>query len=156
MSKDRIQPRPHGFQNYITLQGFHSLYLVTTARNRPVKVGITDDPVQRLAGLQVAHFEFLRFHRFWWLPGRPIASRIERAFKQHFARTMIRGEWFDLPPREAEAFVEASIRCLGTWGIEQRDMLALMDQWESRRVPMLTRRPHVKSGQSSSMRRRST
>ena len=135
--------RPHGFREYIDEHGFHSLYLITTERSRPVKVGIATDPFDRLSNLQCAHFEALRFHRFWWLPGQPISSRIERAFKQHFAPQMVRGEWFDVRPKIAEEFIETSIRTIGTWGIGQQDMVQLMQAWEIKRVSKTAGRPRL-------------
>lgn len=129
--------RPAGFQRYIDEQGFHSLYLITTETGGPLKVGIASDPVVRFATLQHAHFEPLRLYRFWWLPGFPISSRIEHAFKKHFASHLIRGEWFDVPARSAVAFVEATIRSIGTWGIGQEDMIKLMQAWQLKCIPLL-------------------
>jgi hypothetical protein len=129
-----VRPRPHGFIDYIAEHGFHSVYLVTTAHGSPLKVGIAQDPVRRLVCLQNANFEQLRFHRFWWVSGRPIAARIEQAFKKHFAPDAIRGEWFNVSLSAAEAFIAESIRSLATWGIGQDDMLKLMEQWVHRRV----------------------
>jgi hypothetical protein len=131
--------RPRGFQRYIVEQGFHGLYLVTTERRGPLKVGIASDPVARFANLQNAHFEPLRLYRLWWLPGYPISSRIERAFKEQFAPDLIRGEWFDVSTRKAEAFIEASIRSIGTWALGQEGMVERMEQWERRRFPPLDR-----------------
>lgn len=125
--------RPFGFRDYVAEQGFHSVYLVTTVRDAPVKVGIAQDPIRRLGGLQNAHFESLRIYRLLWLPGRPIAARVERSFKMQFAHASIRGEWFDVSLPAAQAFIESSIRSVGTWGISQEDMLKLMEQWEQRR-----------------------
>lgn len=126
--------RPHGFKDYVVEQGFHTIYLVTTTRNSPIKVGIARDPVRRLIGLQNAHFEQLLFHRFWWLPGRPIAARVEGAFKDHFASAAIRGEWFDVGPSQAETFIVNKIQSIGTWGIDQEYMARLMKDWELRRM----------------------
>jgi hypothetical protein len=128
--------RPHGFGQFIAGHGFHSLYLVTTERDAPVKIGITDDPVRRLGDLQSANFALLRLHRFWWLPGQPISGRIERAFKDHFRSCNIRGEWFELPLPDAEVFVERAIRRLGTWGIQEAEMIDLMAQFERRRFSL--------------------
>jgi len=119
--------RPHGFRQFIMKEGFHSLYLVTTERNAPVKVGVAEDPVRRLSDLQTANFNLLRLHRFWWLAGRQVSERIERAFKDHFSPRCVRGEWFDLPLPEAEAFVEAAIRDLGTWGVPEADVVKFME-----------------------------
>jgi hypothetical protein len=75
-------------------------------------------------------------HRFWWLAGKPIAWRIESEFKDHFKAHNIRGEWFRLAISEAENFVEASIRKLGTWSIRQDDMIGLMDHWERKKFSL--------------------
>lgn len=129
-----VNRRPQGFQEYITEQGFHALYIVTTDRNAPLKVGIAQDPSRRLVGLQNANFERLRVHRFWWLPGRPVAARVDRSFKTHFASAAIRGEWFDMPLNVAEAFVEQFIRSIGTWGVGQDEMEKLMEEWSRRSI----------------------
>jgi hypothetical protein len=122
--------RPHGFKDYIAEQGFHSVYLITTGKGWPVKVGIAADPVRRLNGLQNANFETLRFHRFWWVAGRPVAARIEQAFKARFATSAIRGEWFDVAATNAEAFIADTIHSLGTWGIDQEQAGRLMEEWQ--------------------------
>lgn len=126
--------RPHGFKHYIFEQGFHTIYLVTTTKKRPMKVGIARDPVRRLSCMQAGHFEQLDFHRFWWVPGRPIAARVERAFKENFAPAVVRGEWFDISPSRAESFIVESIRASRTWGIDQDEMAELMKQWELHRL----------------------
>jgi hypothetical protein len=38
------------------------------------------------------------------------------------------------PPLEAEAFIEGSIRAIGTWGIRPEEMAELMQQCEHRRM----------------------
>lgn len=100
----------------------------------PSIFGIARDPARRLIGLQNAHFDQLQFHRFWWLPGRPIAAQIEHAFKKNFAPAAIRGEWFDVPLQAAETFIAEMIRSLGTWSIDQNDMVKLMEQWVQHRM----------------------
>ena len=122
--------RPYGFQDFIRKQGFHSLYLVTTETENPVKVGIAEDPMDRLGALRSANFVPLRMHRFWWMPGKKVTVRIESAFKSHFHSRNVRGEWFDLPLPTAEGFIEASIFSLGTWGVRHSDLIEFMDYKE--------------------------
>jgi len=126
--------RPWGFRDYVRSHGFHTIYLVKTIRERPIKVGVAEDPERRLANLQNANFEELCFHRFWWLPGQAIALRIETSFKRDFARANIRGEWFDLDPSEALEYIEAAIVGLGTWGLTQSQIEHLQDRWAVSRV----------------------
>jgi len=121
--------RPIGFAEFVKKNGFHSVYLITPDSGNPVKVGVAEDPADRLGNLQTANFLPLRIHRFWWMPGKQVTLRVESAFKEHFQPQNIRGEWFDLPLETAEAFVEESIRSLGTWGVRQSDIVGLMDQW---------------------------
>lgn len=121
---------PYGFRKFVRRQGFHSLYLVTTEEDNPVKVGIATDPMGRFAALQNATFAPLRMHRFWWMPGKRITARIESAFKERFRPRNVRGEWFDLSLQTAEAFIEDTIGSLGTWGVRQSDLVGFMDQRE--------------------------
>jgi len=115
--KAGILRRSYGFQEFIRKQGFHSIYLVTTETDNPVKVGITRDPLERFSTIQSANFVPIRLHRFWWIPGRKVTERIEKVFKGHFQLCNIRGEWFNLPLRTAEDLIEANISRLGTWGV---------------------------------------
>lgn len=121
--------RPNGFRDYVRTNGFHAVYLLTPLRGGPVKIGITEDPVQRLGAIQASHYEELAFHRFWWLPGVAVASRIEAGFKGQFANSNIRGEWFDMPTLHAEAMVQATIERLGIWSLTQSQMENLFDDW---------------------------
>jgi hypothetical protein len=128
--------RPWGFKRFTKRQGFHSLYLVTTESETPVKVGIAADPLVRFNCHQSSNFVALRLHRAWWLPGRPISKRIEKAFKEHFNSRNVRGEWFDIPLAEAEAFIEAGISKLCTWGVPEIDVVELMDHRARQHFPL--------------------
>jgi hypothetical protein len=121
--------RPIGFRDYVRAKGFHAIYLITPLCGGAVKIGITEDPVQRLGTIQASHYEELAFHRFWWLPGIAVASRIEAGFKGEFADCNIRGEWFAMSPERAERLVAASIECLGIWSLTQSEMEHLFDDW---------------------------
>ena len=129
--------RPLGFREFIEKEGFHTVYLVTTERDSPVKVGIAADPAERFAHIQFHNFVRLRLHRVWWMAGRKISERTERAFKNHFAPRCIRGEWFDLPLGEAESFVEVQIRKFRTWGVPEADVVEFMEHCERRRLDFL-------------------
>jgi len=124
-----LDARPFGFREYIRSNGFHTVYLLTTVQGSPVKIGISEDPVRRIGTIQSSHYEDLRFHRFWWLPGVAVATRIEAAFKQNNVAENIRGEWFDMTPGEAERKIEAEIQKLGVWTLTQSQMEHLFDQW---------------------------
>lgn len=138
--------RPHSFSRFVKKNGFHAVYLITSQVGNPVKVGIAEDPLHRLAQIQVSNFVPLQIYRFWWTPGRAISGRIESAFKKHFAPQNIRGEWFDLPLPTAEAFIETSIRNLGTWGVRQSDIVGLMDHFEHKKYGLPPAAPSMLRG----------
>ena len=121
--------RPIGFRDYIRSNGFHTVYLLTPVHGAPVKIGISEDPVQRIGTIQAGHYEELVFYRFWWLPGVAVASRIEAGFKQDHAGRNIRGEWFDMLPGDAEQEVELAINRHGIWSLTQSEMEHLFDDW---------------------------
>jgi hypothetical protein len=74
-----------------------SVYFIQ-AESGPVKIGIALDPKQRLAGLQISHFE-----RLTLLAAAPGGIRLETQLHRRFAHLQIRGEWFRFTPEiEAE------------------------------------------------------
>jgi hypothetical protein len=77
--------RPIGLRDYVRANGFHVVHVIIPLDGGPVKIGITEEPVQRLGTMQASHYQERAFHRFWWLPGVAVASRIEEAFKRQFA-----------------------------------------------------------------------
>lgn len=127
------QQRPWGFRDFVKARGYCSLYLLSAGTRCPIKVGLTDDPVRRLCDFQIAHYRPLEFHRVWWLPGKPIAARLENAFKFYFQPVHVRGEWYNTPHERATAFVEDTIASLGTWGISQADIEERMMHWARKR-----------------------
>lgn len=118
--------RPWGFRDFVRTRGYCSLYLLCADETRPVKVGITNDPVRRLDDFQIAHYRRLRFHKVWWMAGQRIASRLESAFKLYFLPEHIRGEWHDVDLAEAVTFVEETIVSMGTWGLTQDEIEMMM------------------------------
>ena len=111
--------RPYGFRDFVRARGYCSLYLLSSGEARPVKVGITNDPVRRLDDFQTAHYRTSRVPP-GLVDGRPAdSSQLESAFKLYFFPDHIRGEWYDIDLAEAVAFVEETIVSMGTWGVTQ-------------------------------------
>ena len=72
--------------------------------------------------------------------------RIESAFKNHFQSKNVRGEWFNLPLPTAEAFIEASIRNLGTWGVGHAYLIEFMNYRERQKCGLLPDAPSPLAG----------
>lgn len=66
-----------------------AVYLIRCGENGPVKIGRAADPADRLAELQIAHWETLRIVRVW-----EGDAAEEAALHLQFADLRIRGEWF--------------------------------------------------------------
>ena len=69
-----------------------SVYFIR-AESGPIKIGIALDPAERLAGLQISHFEKLSL-----LTTAPGGIRLETKLHHRFAHLRIRGEWFRPAP----------------------------------------------------------
>lgn len=76
--------QPSGLREFVRARGYHSLYFLRVQPGEPIKIGITHDPASRLSALQNANWRPVSFDRLWWLPGHPIAARIEAALKLQF------------------------------------------------------------------------
>ena len=140
--------RPIGFRDYVRSNGFHTVYLLKPVHGAPVKIGISEDPLRRIATIQAGHFDELVFHRFWWVPGIAVATRIESGFKMGFADYNIRGEWFDMSPDQAERQVEVAIERLGIWSLTQSEMEHLYDDWARKKWGVPTHAPSPLAGRA--------
>lgn len=138
--------RPWGFRDFVRMRGYSSLYLFSVGSTRPLKIGMTDDPPRRLGEFQTAHYHAVDFHRVWWLAGKPIATRIESAFKYYFLPEHLRGEWYDVPADEAIDFVQDTIERLGTWGITQSEIEDRMMRWLRRKSDLPSDAPEDECG----------
>lgn len=81
----------------------HSLVYFIASESGPIKIGIANNPENRLKTLQTAHHERLRI-----LATREGGFKQEYAYHQRFARKRLAGEWFERCPE-----IEAEIARLG-------------------------------------------
>lgn len=106
------------------LDGTRKAVYVISADDRPYsKIGITDDPVSRLDGLQTSNWDKLHLRYVLWVWG-PSARQVEkmshrRAFEQGVE---CRREWVLLEPNAAMALV---IDCAKELQVEATDALGL-------------------------------
>lgn len=147
--------QPSGLREFVRARGYHSLYFLRVQLGEPIKIGITHDPASRRSGLQIANWRPVYFDRLWWLPGQPIAARIEAALKLQYLPQHIRGEWYDIDPAEAAGFVEEMIERLGTWGITQAKIEQRFAHWSRQRYspPEIVRPPSVQEPKPDRRRR---
>lgn len=76
----------------------------------PVKVGISNNPVSRVAALQTgssARLVLVGRYAFW---RRRHAMAVERVFHEACASHRLQGEWFDMEPDSAVAFMAVNIQ----------------------------------------------
>jgi hypothetical protein len=81
------------------------IYVMAASRDdglgQPVKVGISADPVKRLASINTAAPFRVSIHRLFRMPSRFVACKIERAFHDRHRASRLNGEWFHLSPESA-------------------------------------------------------
>lgn len=122
--------RPHKFKQYIKDGGYHAVYLISLwlddAAISPIKIGISTDPQRRLVAIQAENPTTLELHASWWVAGYPIAVLVERNFKGTHRVHNIRGEWFDMEPKEAIEWISQEIMGMNTWSKTDIEMYAKM------------------------------
>lgn len=77
----------------LRLRRLEQLVYFIQAESGPIKIGVAYDPAERLAGLQIAHFEQLSLRAT--LSG---GLALETDLHSRFAHLNIRGEWFRPAP----------------------------------------------------------
>lgn len=93
---------------YLDVQNYPAVYVIGPMSGFPVKVGIGEDPLTRLAGMQVGNHERLTAHAVFWTADAPY---IERAVHKEAKRIGIHehGEWIAATPLTAvEMIMEAA------------------------------------------------
>lgn len=88
------------------------VYVIAVAGRDLVKIGRSNDPVKRLAGLQTAcpfPLEMICIHA---LPSRKAAADVERDIHRAYRGDHANGEWFNVPPAAAAFVVEENVE---TW-----------------------------------------
>jgi hypothetical protein len=87
---------------------FVGVYVIASADERPCKVGMTDNPWERVIELQVGNPYPLHVHRVFWIEGRSEAAAVEKDAHGLIAERNRRlsGEWFDILACDAADMVE--------------------------------------------------
>jgi hypothetical protein len=94
-----------------------SIYVICHCKDdrfaSPVKVGIANDVLKRLAQFQTASASELVAAHVFPLPNREMARELEKAFHSTQEKHRLRGEWFDIEPLAAIYLMCMNIRsCL--------------------------------------------
>jgi hypothetical protein len=126
--------RPHGFKTFVREEGYHGIFLVVAGDEDRLSIHTAIDPRESFARLRGCSSATRRLHRSWWLAGRPVSVRVERAFKQRFADHRDADGWFNMAPSEAESFIEAALKDIGTWGASEANVIDLMERLERRKL----------------------
>ena len=117
--------RPQGFKKFIARGGFHGIYLVGSQSR--LSFHKSQDPRVGFYGLANSRPAQATLLQAWWVAGKPIASRIERAFKRNFDNRRNAEGLFEVNREEAAVFIEETARDMGTWAASESDMINLMD-----------------------------
>jgi len=120
---------------FIARGGYHGIYLVGSQSR--LSFHKSQDPREGFYSLAISRPVQATFLQAWWVAGKPIASRIERAFKGHFDNRRDGDGLFKTNHDEAAVFIEEVARNIGTWVASENDMINLMDLIErhKRSVP---------------------
>lgn len=94
------------------------VYFAQGESGGPIKIGISRDPVRRVAALSNGSPERLEI-----LFVRPANEEIERRLHRMFAAGRLHGEWFAEDTPKLAEFIELQIR-KDRWDMRHRELLA--------------------------------
>lgn len=86
------------------------VYLIHQTESAYIKIGIADDPNDRLRQLQIGNPQLLYIAYLIECSNRDSAIRVEHALHAIFAKKRIHGEWFDLGVTHAIKTVNAILK----------------------------------------------
>ena len=141
--------RPCGFMEFVRKEGYHAIVLVVADHDGRLALHQAADPKETFARIRGNRPASLRLHRCWWLAGRPISDRVVRAFRQRLADRQDADGWFDTAPSEAEKFIDATLKDIGTWSASETDVIDLMAHRERRKSGLPSHAPSPLRGVAS-------
>jgi len=99
---------------------------------RPVKVGITKNPDERLKQIKTSAPWPISFVCVFWFPTDEIAAGTEKAFHDHHADSRTNGEWFNVGPNEAAEFLAEYINAFLHFAWCSEGQIDKETLWEAR------------------------
>ena len=76
----------------------------------PCKIGVSDNPVSRLASLQSGNPEKLVVYGTVSFPDKNQALFVERSFHKMYGEFRMEGEWFGMKPEMAERHITVALK----------------------------------------------
>jgi hypothetical protein len=81
--------------------GRTAIYLIADDPSGPTKIGISNNPIKRLAQIQTSHFKKLWLYGIYWMPSRQTAETAEAwLLETVYKDRRLEGEWVKVPARE--------------------------------------------------------
>jgi hypothetical protein len=81
------------------------LYIITNSELQPVKIGVSDEPGERLKGIQSGNWQRLHIHRVFNCPAN-VPYHFESILHRRLRARCLIGEWFDIHAEEATILAE--------------------------------------------------
>lgn len=91
---------PHNSDSFTEPQPRPCFVYFIAAGSTPIKIGVSDNPADRLSALQTAHYQQLRLLYTIECSSRQAAYALESAFHRWYGEAQIRNEWFKLTPAQ--------------------------------------------------------
>ncbi len=126
-----LSKRPHGFIKFITRNGFYGIFLVGSQSR--LSFHKSQDPQKEFNSAARSRPVPVDYLQAWWVAGKPIANRIEHAFKERFQFRRDDDGLFNTDQDEAAGFIEKTVKDMRTWAASENDMINLMDCFARRK-----------------------
>ena len=98
-------------KRFLNERGLACVYVLAHQGGAPSKIGHALDIAARVAAIQSANPAEIETHHLLWTPGKSVAVVIEETVQRELSARHLRGEWFDIPARDAaQAVTDAAKR----------------------------------------------
>jgi len=130
----RAAQRDSDFLEFVREQRLHSIYIVgpEEIENNPIKIGVAVDPLSRFSEIQVSNFIPLKLFDHFWMAGRAVTLRVERAVHQHFDEHRVRGEWFQISIENAASAIKSEAANINAWCLREHEVVEYAKQERKR------------------------
>lgn len=117
----KIGPPPRSIRSFARAEKLSSVYVVDSGQGY-CKIGKADDPFDRFSSIQAHNWSAVTLAKYWWLPGKALALRVEKEAHEALSEFHHRGEWFCVSVESVIPVVERIINGTGARAITDESL----------------------------------
>jgi hypothetical protein len=127
----KLTQRPRHFITFCRDQKISAVYVLEAVGYPYCKIGIADDPLRRLSGVQAGNWSELKLVDHWWTLGRELSFRVEQAVLKALIEHKVRGEWLEISKDRLIEEIQHHAAGMNIGLMDEEDIIPVAMDWQN-------------------------